>query len=101
MKGLEARGVDKKVNVIIVSDHGMAPVNLRQTTFLDDQFNFDLAEKILWTNEIVQIFPKPGKTDQIFSKINNLKHATCWKTEDIPDRLHYKDGKRVAQMICS
>jgi predicted AlkP superfamily pyrophosphatase or phosphodiesterase len=101
MKGLEARGVDKKVNVIIVSDHGMAPVNLRQTTFLDDQFNFNLAEKILWTNEIVQIFPKPGKTDQIFSKINNLKHTTCWKKEDIPDRLHYKDGKRVAPIICS
>ena len=101
VNGLKARGIDKKVNIIIVSDHGMAPVNVRQVTFLEDYFDFDLAEKILWNSEIVQIFPKAGKTDEIFSKINNLKHTTCWKKEDIPDRLHYKDGKRVAPIICS
>lgn len=101
MNGLRAREIDKKVNVIIVSDHGMAAVDLRQATFLDDYFDFDLAEKIVWTNEIVQIFPNAGKTDEIFSKINNLKHTTCWKKADIPDRLHYKDGKRVAPIVCS
>jgi len=99
--GLKARKIDKRVNLIIVSDHGMSPVNLRQATFLDDYFDFDLAEKILWTNEIVQIFPNPGKTDEIFSKIKDLKHTTCWKKAEIPERLHYKDGKRVAPVICS
>jgi predicted AlkP superfamily pyrophosphatase or phosphodiesterase len=101
MSGLKVRQINEKVNLIIVSDHGMAPVNLRQTTFLDDYFNFSLAERILWTNEIVQIFPNPGRTDEIFSKIDNLKHAACWKKADIPDRLKYKDGKRVAPIICS
>jgi predicted AlkP superfamily pyrophosphatase or phosphodiesterase len=101
MKGLKARDIDEKINVIIVSDHGMAPVYLKQVTFLDDYFDFKLAEKILWTNEIVQIFPKAGKTDEIFSKIKQLPHTTCWKKEDIPDRLHYKDGTRVAPIICS
>ncbi|HVE55837.1 MAG TPA: ectonucleotide pyrophosphatase/phosphodiesterase [Pyrinomonadaceae bacterium] len=101
VSGLKARKIDKNVNIIIVSDHGMAPVNLRNTTFLDDSFDFDLAEKILWTNEIVQIFPNPGKTDEIFSKINNLKHATCWKKADIPARLHYQDSPRIAPIVCS
>lgn len=101
VSGLKARGIDKKVNIIIVSDHGMAPVNLKNATFLDDYFNFDLTERILWTNEIIQIFPKEGKTDEIHSKISDLKHATCWKKADIPDRLNYKQGKRVAPIICS
>lgn len=101
MKGLEARRIDQNVNVIIVSDHGMAPVFLKQTTFLDDYFDFKLAEKILWTNEIVQIFPKEGKTDEIFSKINALKNTTCWKKADIPARLNYRQGKRVAPIICT
>ncbi|MGI9056741.1 MAG: ectonucleotide pyrophosphatase/phosphodiesterase, partial [Pyrinomonadaceae bacterium] len=91
MDGLKQRKIDKDVNVIITSDHGMAAVDLRQTTFLDDYFDFDLAEKILWTNEIVQIFPNVGKTDEIFSKIKNLEHTTCWKKADIPQRLHYQD----------
>lgn len=101
MNGLRARKIDKEVNIIIVSDHGMAPVDLRRKTFLDDYFDFDLAEKILWTNEIVQIFPKEGKTDEIYSKIKDLEHTTCWLKAEIPDRLHYKDGKRVAPIVCS
>jgi predicted AlkP superfamily pyrophosphatase or phosphodiesterase len=99
--GLKSRGIDDKVNVIVVSDHGMAPVYIKQATFLDDQFNFDLAEKILWTNEIVQIFPKPGKLAGIYDRIKDLKHTTCWKKEDIPARLHYNEGKRIAPIVCS
>ena len=99
--GLKARKIDKKVNLIIVSDHGMANYYAKNTTFLDDYFDFKLAEQILWTNEIVQIFPNEGKREEIYSKINNLPHTTCWKKEDIPDRLNYKDGKRVAPIVCS
>jgi len=101
MNGLRARGVDQTVNVIIVSDHGMAPVNLKNVIFLDDHFDFDLAERILWSNEIVQIFPKAGKTDEIHAKIKNLKNTFCWKKQDIPERLHYRQGARVAPIVCS
>lgn len=100
-RGLRERGLDQAVNVIIVSDHGMAPYYLKNTTFLDDHFDVELAERILWNNEIVQIFPKAGKTDEIYSKINALPHATCWKKGEIPKRLNYNDGKRVAQIVCS
>lgn len=102
MNGLKVRKIDKKVNIIIVSDHGMAAYDARKTTFLDDYFNFDeLTEKILWTSEIVQIFPKQGKTDEIFSKINNLPHVTCWKKADIPARLNYSGSDRIAPIVCS
>jgi predicted AlkP superfamily pyrophosphatase or phosphodiesterase len=99
--GLKVRKIDNKVNIIIVADHGMANVNIGNKTLLDDYFDFDLAEKILWTNEIVQIFPKKGKTDGIYDKIKSLAHATCWKKEDIPARLHYNEGRRIAPIVCS
>ncbi len=101
MKGLKERKLDDKVNIIITADHGMAPSYPKQITLLDDYFDFDLAERILWTGEIVQIFPKPGKLDEIYSKIKDLKHSTCWKKGEIPARLHYNDGRRVAPIICS
>lgn len=102
MSGLKKRGIDNKVNVIIVSDHGMANYYPNQVTYLDDYFDLEkLTERILWTNEIVQIFPKPGKTDEIYSKINALKHTTCWKKGELPERLNYNNGKRVAPIICS
>jgi len=101
MRGLEKRGIDKSVNIIIVSDHGMAPYYLKNTTFLDDHFDFGLTEQILWTNEIVQIFPKNGRTDEIYSRIKDLHHATCWKKGEIPARLHYNERRRIAPIVCS
>lgn len=101
MDGLKARKIADKVNIIIVSDHGMATYYAKNITFLDDYFDFELAEKIVWTSEIIQIFPKAGKTDEIYSKINNLPHTTCWKKADIPARLNYQNSPRIAPIVCS
>ncbi|HEY0427008.1 MAG TPA: ectonucleotide pyrophosphatase/phosphodiesterase [Pyrinomonadaceae bacterium] len=100
VEGLEARKIDKKVNLIILSDHGMATVDLHNAVLLDDYFSFDLTERILWTNEIVQIFPKTGKLDEIMEKLKNISHAACWKKENIPARFHYQDSPRIAPVIC-
>jgi len=101
MLGLKKRGIEKNVNVIVVSDHGMAKVNVRNTTFLDDHFDFEDTERILWTSEIVQIFPRSGREETIFEKIKDLPHVTCWKKAQIPERFHYRQGKRVAPIVCS
>ena len=28
-------------------------------------------------------------------------HTTCWRKKDIPERLHYKQGARVAPIVCT
>jgi len=102
MAGLKRRGIDKKVNVIIVSDHGMATVDIRKATFLDDYFDVENdADKVLYTHEINQIFPKAEKLDYIYSRLQKMPHATCWKKADIPERLHYNQGTRIAPIVCS
>ncbi len=99
--GLKKRKIYGKVNLIFFSDHGMAKVDRSRTAILDDYFDFSLAQNILWTGEIVQIFPKDGQKDLIAEKLKSVVNAKCWRKEDIPDRLHYKDGPRVAPIICS
>lgn len=101
MNGLAKRRIADKVNVILVSDHGMANSYATQTVYLDDHFDFDDAEQIIWNSEIVQIFPKEGKLESIFSKIKDLQHSTCWRKGEVPDRLNYNKGKRIAPIICS
>jgi predicted AlkP superfamily pyrophosphatase or phosphodiesterase len=100
MDGIEKRGIADRVNVIIVSDHGMAPVDYRNATFLDDHFNLDLAERILWSNEVVHIFPKPGKTEEIHSAVKGLQQVTCWKRDEIPARFRYSGSDRIAPIVC-
>jgi len=100
--GLKKRRIYKKINIIIVSDHGMATVNQQNAVFLDDAFDFEKAEKILWTGEIVQIFPRNGEETKI---IENLKskviNANCWRKSEIPARFYYNEGNRIAPIVCS
>ncbi len=104
MAGLKSRGIDRKVNVIIVSDHGMAAYDQRNAIVMDDLFDIkdkSIADPILTTGEIWQFFPKPGKEDWIMDRLKNIQHATCWRKKDTPARLHYSEGRRIAPIICS
>lgn len=101
VEGLRTRKVDKKVNLIIVSDHGMAAVDQRNVVIMDDGFSPDLAERVLSTGEIWQIFPRAGKTDQIMAGLSMLQHTTCWRKGDIPQRLHYAASARIPPIVCS
>ena len=101
--GLTTRGISNRVNIIIVSDHGMAARDQKNAVVVDDYFDTTdktLADPILTTGEIWQIFPKPGKEDAIMTALKPIRNATCWRKAEIPARLHYR-GDRVAPVVCS
>jgi predicted AlkP superfamily pyrophosphatase or phosphodiesterase len=102
--GLKKRGIDREVNIIITSDHGMAPVDQRNAIVMDDYFNTAnkaLTEQIVMSGEIWQIFPKPNKENEIVESLKAIKNARCWRKAEIPARLNYSKGKRIAPIVCS
>ncbi len=101
MDGLRVRKIDRKVNVIIVSDHGMATVDQKNAIVMDDYLDNDKTERVLTTGEIWQIFPKAGLEDQIMAGLKPIQHAVCWQKADIPARLHYRNSLRIAPIVCS
>lgn len=103
MNGLKSRGIADDVNVIIVSDHGMAAYDQRNAIVMNDLFDItdkSIVDPVLMTGEIWQFYPKAGKEAWIMDRLKNVKHATCWRRADVPERLHYNEG-RVAPVICS
>lgn len=102
LDGLKRRKIYDSVNLIIVSDHGMATVNPNNAVFLDDYINFDDTERILWTSEITQIFPKADKENELIENLQGkIEHADCWLKNQIPARLHYTGSPRIAPIVCS
>lgn len=101
LDGLRMRKIDKKVNVIVVSDHGMAAVDQRNAIVMNDYLDFAITERVLTTGEIWQIFPKPGETENIMSRLVGIRNATCWRKQDIPARFHYQASPRIAPIVCS
>ena len=101
IEGLKARGIFKQVNLIIVSDHGMAPQNPADTIVLDELFDARLAEKIIWTSEIVSIFPREGKEDATYKalKAKLPPQAKVYRKAELPPRYHYSDSPRIAPLV--
>lgn len=101
IEGLRARRVFDQVNIIIVSDHGMARVDPRDTIVLDELFDQKLAEKILWTAEMVSIFPNEGKEDEIYESLRRglPPQARVWRKKDLPARFHYSNSPRIAPLL--
>lgn len=103
VEGLKKRKIEKKVNIILTSDHGMAAVSQRSAVIMDEHFDptdKTLADPVITTGEIWQIFPKPSREDEVMRKLSGVRNATCWRKSDIPDRFNYKHGKRVAPILC-
>ena len=99
--GLNARRIFKIVSLIIVSDHGMTTVNFNNAIILDELFDTKLAERIFWTREIISIFPKAGREDEIYRTLKSRlpSQARVYRKAELPPRLHYSNSPRIAPLL--
>jgi predicted AlkP superfamily pyrophosphatase or phosphodiesterase len=101
VNGLKSRGIFSQINLIIVSDHGMATQDPRNTIILDELFDTSLAENVLWTAEIVSVFPKEGTEDAIFKSLKAKlpPQAKVYRKAEMPARFHYSNSPRIAPLL--
>jgi predicted AlkP superfamily pyrophosphatase or phosphodiesterase len=99
--GLKARHIFSTVSLIIVSDHGMTTVNFNNAIVLDEMFDTKLAERIFWTREIISIFPKAGKENEIYQTLKSRlpSQAQVYRKAELPARLHYSHSPRIAPLL--
>lgn len=102
VSGLKSRNIYSRVNIIIVSDHGMAPVPRANVIILDDYFKAKDAAHIVWGAELVNIFPRDGEEETLFHSIkqDQFRHARCYRKQDIPARFHYRASRRIGAILC-
>ncbi|MDP2713886.1 ectonucleotide pyrophosphatase/phosphodiesterase [Rheinheimera sp.] len=101
LAGLSQRGLYRKVNIMLVSDHGMAETPPQQVIELDQLFNSRDALLTLWTAEIVSIFPREGKLDSIYQQLSRSlpPQAKVYKKTSLPARWRYRDNNRIAPLL--
>ncbi len=99
--GLAARGILEQVNLIFTSDHGMAPYKMRDAVVLDEMFDNNDAERVIWVGEFTQIFPKPGKEDVIYDTIKAKLPASAaiYRRSEFPKRFKFGKNKRIAPLV--
>lgn len=99
--GLKARGRFEATDIIIVADHGMAPLPAANRVVLDDLI--DLSKIRLVTRGAMTSFsPEKGHEAAVERAFLGQRppHMTCWKKGKIPARFHYGRNPRVPAIVC-
>lgn len=101
VEGLKARGLYHATNIVIVADHGMAPLPGSQRVVLDEAV--DLSKlRYVGLGAIAGIYPNKGEEATVTAALTKPQaHMTCWEKAKIPTRLHYGSNRRIAPIVCS
>ena len=98
MQGLRARGLYDKVNVVVVSDHGMSALSPDRVVYLDDVVD-TASVRITSLSPNLSIAPRDGNAAALLAKIQRLPHVSAWLKADVPARLHYSEGRRITPVV--
>lgn len=98
LAALDARGVKEKLNIIIVSDHGMTEISPKRQIFLEDFLPPSQVIVADWS-PVLALFPGTLSADEIYSRLKNAPHLTVYRKHEIPERYHYGKSPRVAPVI--
>jgi alkaline phosphatase D len=96
---LDQLSIGKQINLIIVSDHGMADIsNDKKVAVLDYLKPEWLGYKAV-INPIMSLQAKPGFQDSIAGALKKVPHIKFWRSNEVPKRLHYGTNPRVHDFV--
>ena len=103
VQGLQQRNLSHIVNVVVVSDHGMATTSVKRLIQLEDLLDTNLIEHIDgWPNYALR--PKsPSIVDDLFHNLS-IKAATSQgfdvylRDKNMPNRYHLSQNPRIAPL---
>ena len=105
LAGMDARGLRERVDLIVVSDHGMATMPPGQRDHLDDYLRagglgIDAID-VISRGTSVGVAPRTGKEAAVEKAlVGRHPHAQCWRKQDVPARWHYGSHPRVPPIVC-
>lgn len=98
--GIAAQRLTDSVDIVIVSDHGMAEVPPRNVLALEDIVPPGLADAIT-TGQAIGVRPRPGRdADAVRAMVGRGAHHECWTRQSLPTRWHYGTHPRVPPIVC-
>lgn len=97
--GLAARQLAADVNLIVVSDHGMAQLSPDRVIFLDDFIDPEATHVADW-NPVLALWPDSADIDDVFDALQGASsHLQVFHRDDIPAHYQFGTHPRVAPII--
>jgi predicted AlkP superfamily pyrophosphatase or phosphodiesterase len=96
--GIEQRGLSGRVNLIVVSDHGMARVAPDHFVYLDD-FVDTASVDLVDLGPIVSLSPRHGTVEVAYRRLTRVPHLRVYRRNDTPAAFHYRAHPRIQPIV--
>ena len=99
MRGIEALNASDFVNLMVVSDHGMANVSRDRLIPLYDYVAPE-SVTVVDLEPVTTLIPRAGADAYVYAALHDrVPHLTVWRKDSIPERLHYRASARIAPVV--
>jgi predicted AlkP superfamily pyrophosphatase or phosphodiesterase len=88
-----------RVNLIVLSDHGMASISPDRYVDLQDHLKAHWVERIIGGNPVCLINAADGYKDSVSAALKGIEGLLAWKKDEIPARLHYGTSERFPDLV--
>lgn len=89
----------KRINLIVLSDHGMGPVSPERYINLREVVPDRMIASVSGGNPVYMINPAEGKADSVLYLISLVKGIKAWRKSELPTRLHYGTNQRIPEIV--
>lgn len=97
--GIAARGLGERVNILVVSDHGMAATPSTRLILLDDHISLADVDVVDWT-PVGAIVPKPGKDAEVHARLRRASpHLQVFRKAEVPARFRFNSNPRITPLV--
>ena len=99
--GLQSRGLYDRTNLVVVSDHGMAPISAQRVVLIDDMLDTASVQRFAAYGPLVGFTPLPGREAEVRQRLAQPHdHVQCWPKDELPKRFDYGQNRRVPPFVC-
>lgn len=95
---LERRGMRDAVNIVVVSDHGMAATSERRLVFFEDFVDSSLVRAIE-SGALLTLQPVGVSADSLLALLSRAPHMRVFRSDRAPAVWRYPDGPRVPPLV--
>lgn len=97
---LDRGGRLEHTNIILTSDHGMAPVPPGHSVAVETMVAPEQA-RVASVGQVVTVQPEPGHEAAVEARLLGRKDRyECWRRGELPARWHYGRHPRVPAIVC-
>ena len=96
---LSALSFSDRINLIVLSDHGMGPISPDKYVNLKTLVPERMIASIFGGNPVYTINAAEGKKDSVLYYLNRIRGLKAYNKSEVPERLHYGTHPRIQDIV--